>query len=145
VLFERLDRVNQPERLHGWISVVASNRLVDLLRRPEYRFATAVLDEAQLADPSEDDPGPLDPEVTLALTAAVERLSPREQTVLRARILTEEPIPLKEIERRFAIPQGSVGPTLNRSVAKLRTDPDLSQKLLQCEPDRMTPMLKLAG
>ncbi len=126
ILFERLSTVREPERLHGWISVVACNQLMSILRRASRKRETAMVDEvvAEL-HPVEDVDRVVDDEAREALRHAVSKLSEREQALIHRRFLTDEPEPLVAIERRDAIPVGSIGPTLGRGLTKLRRDPQV--------------------
>lgn len=124
-LFEHLDNVREPERLPGWASVVAANHMRRILRRRTNLHPCEDI-ERMLADPDAAVAEPdhlIEAETRHVLAGAVERLSPREQIVVRSRAYTSEPVPLATIESDLGIPAGSVGPTLGRSVAKLRADP----------------------
>lgn len=124
-LFEHLGRIRDPERLPGWIAVVATNNMRKILRR---RHGTTSFGEIEhLADVSgvSDRDRVVEGEVTEMLRRAVDRLSSREQAVVRSRAYTDEPEPLAEMAQRLGIPSGSIGPTLGRGVSKLRTDPEL--------------------
>lgn len=126
ILFERLGSVRDPERLHGWVAVVATNQMVSLLRRPSRRREVAAAEEAiEIVGAVHQTDRVVEDEVREVLERAVSRLSDREQTVIRSRALTDEPLPLASIERTYGIPAGSIGPTLGRGLSKLRRDPQL--------------------
>lgn len=128
LLFERLHTVENPERLPGWVSVVASNQLTSTLRRASYKREVAVGEDiTEAAEPVVAIDGVVADETRQVLRSAVSKLSSREQTIVRCRAFTDEPVPFASIERRYGIPAGSVGPTLRRSLRKLRSDPDLSR------------------
>lgn len=134
VLFERLDTIRDPERLHGWISVVAANQLTSILRHSSRRREVVVLEEVfDAVQPVDEEDRVVEAEVRHVLDQAVSKLSVREQMVIRCRALTDEPEPLESMERRHGIPVGSVGPTLGRGLRKLRRDPQLSAFF--AEPD----------
>jgi RNA polymerase sigma factor (sigma-70 family) len=128
ILFEHLGRIEQPERLAGWLATTARRESLRQLRR-EGRFATA-----REYDP-EDDGDPLtrlaDP--ALLPDEMLERLE-RQQTVRRAlaqidercrNLLTmlfyrpEAPL-YSEIAAALQISEGSIGPTRARCLQKLR-------------------------
>lgn len=126
ILFERISTIEDPERLHKWVSVVACNHLITTLRRPEHRRELATDDDyIETTLPVEDPDDVVRCEVVELLDGAVARLSPREQLVVRGRAYTDDPQSLASMERRYGIPAGSIGPTLGRSLAKLRRDPQL--------------------
>lgn len=126
VLFERLNTVRDPECLPGWITVVASNQLLSLLRRASRRREISMVEQAiESVKPVEQPDHLVDDEVRRALLQALSKLSTREQTVIRCRALTDEPVSLDSMERHYGIPAGSIGPTLGRGLKKLRRDPEL--------------------
>lgn len=125
VLFEKLDDVNNPESLPAWASVVARNNLLDLIRRRRrcgpVADIDAVADEACRVDTDQL----VEAEIGKALRNAVSRLTPREQAVVEGRVFTDSPESLLVMGRRLGMPTGSIGPTLGRSLLKLRRDPEL--------------------
>lgn len=124
VLFERLDTVRDPERLPGWVSVVASNQLTSLLRRASNVREVSMIEQAlDSVSPVDQTDHLVEDEVRQVLVRALAKLSTREQTVIRCRALTDDPEPLDSMERRYGIPAGSIGPTLGRGLKKLRRDP----------------------
>ncbi len=126
LLFERLGTVNDPECIHGWIWVVATNQIRSILRRASHRREVATVDEVvEAMSPIVEADRLAEDEVHRALHRAVSKLSPREQTVIRCRALTADPEPLESMEARYGIPAGSIGPTLGRGLKKLRRDPQL--------------------
>ncbi|MGH1493769.1 MAG: sigma-70 family RNA polymerase sigma factor [Acidimicrobiales bacterium] len=126
ILFERLDTVEDPERLCGWISAVASNQMISMLRRSERQREIVVINRViEVEAPVDDHDRLIEAEVNELLSCAVSKLSPREQTVIRCRALTDKPLSLKSMEQRYGIPAGSIGPTLGRGLSKLRRDPQL--------------------
>ncbi|MEL7156019.1 MAG: sigma-70 family RNA polymerase sigma factor [Actinomycetota bacterium] len=127
-LYEHLDNVRDPESLPGWAGVVAANHMRRILRRRKHLHPCDDI-ERLLPDPDAAVSEPdrlVEAETRCVLSAAVERLSPREQAVVRCRTYTDEPVPLARIEADLGIPAGSVGPTLGRSMAKLRNDPEVA-------------------
>lgn len=126
ILFERLDTVEDPERLHGWIAVVTRNQMASMLRRSVHRCETTeVNDIIEVMAGVEDPDSVVGREMAEVLGRAVARLTPREQTVIRCRAWTDSPESLESMEQRHGIPAGSIGPTLGRGLRKLRRDPQL--------------------
>ncbi len=70
----------------------------------------APLQDAQLAALQEHD----------RLRQAVDRLEPRVRQFVELLFLQDEPLPYAEIAARLGIPEGSIGPTRARCLAKLR-------------------------
>lgn len=131
-LFEQLDRIEDPSRLRAWLVTTAKRetlRLLELARR------TVALDDAAPADDNAaleswverlPDPDPL-PETLLkdlqdqhTLRRAVARLDERSRRFVELVFLQDEPLPYAEIAQRLGVPEGSIGPTRSRCLAKLR-------------------------
>ncbi len=128
-LFEHLGSIDDPERLPGWIARVANNALIDLLRVDQRQRAVALAEATDATTTTVDRDRVVESEVRDVLAGAVGRLSPREQLVVTSRLLTDEPESLKSIQARTGVPSGAIGPTLGRSLSKLRRDPDLRHLL----------------
>lgn len=124
-LFEHLGRIRDPERLPGWIGVVAANNMRRILRSRAPLMSFGDMDQLGEVTAVRDHDDVVDSEVKAMLGRAVERLSSREQAIVRCRAYTETPEPLASMEERLGIPSGSIGPTLGRSVSKLRDDSEL--------------------
>jgi RNA polymerase sigma factor (sigma-70 family) len=137
-LLEHLPRLSQPSRLQAWIVTTAKRevlRLRELGRRtisltPEddavgEGLADLLPDEAPLAEALLSDLQQLD-----LLRAAFERLDTRCRDLLTLLFCDEEDrLGYDELARRLSMPQGSIGPTRARCLAKLRllVDPNASQ------------------
>ncbi|MEM9564223.1 MAG: sigma-70 family RNA polymerase sigma factor [Actinomycetota bacterium] len=128
-LFENLDAIEHPERLPGWIARVASNAAVDLIRVDQRQREAAMAEAASTTLEMFDRDRLVESEVRAVLADAVGRLNQRERIVVTSRLLTEEPEPLKSIQARTGVPSGAIGPTLGRSLSKLRRDPALRHLL----------------
>lgn len=132
-LFEKLHEVKDPEQLPSWISIVARNKMLDLIRRRQ-----ATVPSIDLGVVSELI-GQVDPDLLVlaetkaALRRALGRLSPREQAVIADRLTTTSPDSLHETGKRLNMPVGSIGPTMGRGLTKLRRDPELSRFLVDYE------------
>lgn len=127
-LFEQLDRLAQPERVQAWLVTTARRETLAVLReRGRWAVLPAAADDDG-EDPFERiaDPAPL-PEAVLddlqqqhRLRRALQRLDERSRTLLTLLFLEDEPPPYREIAARCAMPEGSIGPTRARALAKLR-------------------------
>ncbi len=113
-------RVQDPQRLSGWLATTARRECLSILRqskRTEYR------DEATLGavtDPSADpEQSFLAAETVLALRSLVAELPLRGRTLLQA-LFSDSPPPYAEIARTTGIPVGSMGPTRARALRQLR-------------------------
>jgi RNA polymerase sigma factor (sigma-70 family) len=128
-LFEHLDKLADPSRVHAWLVTTAkreSLRVLELSRR--------VVDLATTGDRN-DGTDPLDrfastlplPEELLVdlqqqhlLTRAVAQLDERSRRFVELLFLQDEPLPYAEIAARLGIAEGSIGPTRARCLDKLR-------------------------
>lgn len=130
-LFEHLDRIDDASRVRAWLVTTAKRETLRLLAQ---RQRQGSLDDSQTAgdEPDEDplhrlpDPAPLqDAQLELLqqldrVRAAVDRLDPRARQFIELVFLQDEPLPYAELAARLGIPEGSIGPTRARCLAKLR-------------------------
>ena len=118
-LVEHLDRLDDPERVGGWLATTARRESLKSLRRAS-RQVPAPPDEIPV--PSTDagmDTGLLAEERDAALWRAFSGLDPDCQALLR--MLVADPAPsYQEISEALDRPIGSIGPTRARCLEKLR-------------------------
>ncbi len=119
-LMTNFHRVQDPERLSGWLATIARCECLSILRQAK---RTAYRDEAivdRIPDPSM---GPeqrfLAVETGVVLRSLVAELPHRDRTVLRA-LFSDSPRPYAEIARTTGIPVGSMGPTRARALRQMR-------------------------
>jgi RNA polymerase sigma factor (sigma-70 family) len=126
-LLEKLDDINDPDRLHAW--------LVTATRRKTWRFVTKERSFKGVNSDGEDDDddslavivdnNPLPDEVLLRLEeqhrvrTAVAELDERCQTLLTMLYYQTEPPSYAEIADTFGTSEGSIGPTRARCLKKL--------------------------
>ena len=118
-LVENLDRIEQPERIGGWLATTS--------RRESLRIATraamvSASDEMNLlADEQVEPPDTalLREEQTRAVRMAAERLPERCQRLLGL-LMRGDDLPYKEIAEQLSMPIGSLGPTRGRCLEHLR-------------------------
>lgn len=128
-LFEKLDQIENPESLPAWAAVVARNNMLDLIKRRGRFGPPADLDAVLEHVGSIDTDAIVEAEIGQALRKAVSRLSPKERAIVEGRVFTDSPESLKAMGERLDMPTGSIGPTLGRSLIKLRRDPELRRFL----------------
>ena len=126
-LFERLDEIEQPERLHAWLVTTAKRKTWRLMSR-EKRARGAVDDEeggeARIDELPDD--APLPDEVLLGLEeqhrvrAAVAGLDERCRKLLTLLFYQSEPPPYAEIAAMMGVTEGSIGPTRARCLQSLK-------------------------
>lgn len=131
-LFEQLDTLQQADRLHAWLVTTARRQTLQQLQRLR-RHAAVPLGGARRTDdgvdespdvPDEDALGP--PERLEELQAqdrvrrALETLDGRSRELLSYLYLSDPPLAYEEVAERMGMALGSVGPTRNRCMDKLR-------------------------
>jgi RNA polymerase sigma factor (sigma-70 family) len=124
-LFEQIerDKIREPDRLPGWIATTARNEAKTLLRVRGRVVATEDLGDREDPDPPAD-ARLLDQELGSALAEAFTGLSGECQELLR--LCTAVPrLSYQEIGVRLDKPHGSIGPTRQRCLERLRNMPAL--------------------
>lgn len=128
-LHAHLDGLTDGARVRAWLVTTAKRETLRLLHEAR-RFATP--GGASDGDGDDDplaqfpDPAPLQDEQLSALQEssrlreAVDRLDPKSRQFIELLFLQEPALPYSEIARRLGIPEGSIGPTRARCLAKLR-------------------------
>jgi len=127
---EHIGQLTDPDRFSGWLATIC--------RRECVRVATNVRREVLLSEPEmarlidarheESDPGA---EAALRdqcnrLHRAITALPPRQRTIL-VELLRREDQSYLELSRRLGLPVGSIGPTRQRAVTRLRLDPQIAE------------------
>jgi RNA polymerase sigma factor (sigma-70 family) len=121
-LYRGLPRLKQAAGLTRWVLTTAHRTARDLARKrrregpePDGSALDRIADEAPT-------PAALHEEARtrVAIRAAIDRLPPRCAELLRLLYLEAEPLSYRDVARRFDIPEGTVGPTRARCLARLR-------------------------
>jgi RNA polymerase sigma factor (sigma-70 family) len=119
--FRNLDRLNEPAAVGGWLAITVRREALRSLQR-----GVRELPVEQPRWPDETDGGTpesmlLERERQAALREAVERLPGRQQLLL-ATMLNRPCASYDEISAELDMPVGSIGPTRDRAVGRLRGD-----------------------
>jgi len=121
-LYRGLPRLRQAAGLTRWVLTTAHRQSRDLARKR--RREAPLPDEKDVGDIPDEAPSParLHEEASLrvAIRAAVDRLPPRCAELLQLLYLESIPLSYREVARRFDVPEGTVGPTRARCLARLR-------------------------
>lgn len=121
-LVENLGRIQDPERLPGWLATTARRECLRLLKRSQRELVGALDDTADdlpdTAAPELDD-RLLRDERDAALWRCFLRLTPRCQQLLRVLTATDAPA-YAQVAEALDMPIGSIGPTRMRCLHKLR-------------------------
>jgi RNA polymerase sigma factor (sigma-70 family) len=118
-LVENLDRIEQPDRLAGWLATTSRRESLRIATR---RAAVSVTDALYLK--ADDEVGALDAgllkdEQERSIRIATERLSPRCQHLLGL-LMGDHDLPYKAIAEQLNMAIGSIGPTRGRCLEHLR-------------------------
>jgi RNA polymerase sigma factor (sigma-70 family) len=120
-LVEHLDRIQDPERLAGWLVTTAKHECLKTIKRSG-RERPHAPDGAMLDTPDPGDPvdtALIRDERDAELWATFERLSERCRQLLRV-LMSDSPPAYEAASAMLGLPIGSIGPTRMRCVQKLR-------------------------
>lgn len=125
-LFEKLNDIEDPERLQEWLVTTTRRRTLRTISRlPErVRPDDSPNDDITTAE-AIPDPSPLPDEQLLILEeqhqirTAVAQLDERCQTLVRMLFYQPKPASYAELAQVLGIPEGSIGPTRARCLGKL--------------------------
>jgi RNA polymerase sigma factor (sigma-70 family) len=126
-LFEKLNEINEPDRLHAWLVTTARRKTWRLLSKERFCHAAQTPDlsgdQEALATIVDEDPLPDETLVRLEqqhrIRTAVASLDERCQKLLTMLYYRREPAPYSEIAAAFGTSEGSIGPTRARCLQKL--------------------------
>jgi RNA polymerase sigma factor (sigma-70 family) len=130
---EHLEQLVEVEALGSWLSTICRRECLRLAARRGDEVLLGEVDERQRAwaAPGQTSDPSVDPYEEVArldewarLHEAIDHLPVRARTVLRA-LMAGEGSGYSSVARELGVPVGSLGPTRNRALARLRTDPRL--------------------
>jgi RNA polymerase sigma factor (sigma-70 family) len=127
-LLENLGRINDPARVGAWLATTARRECLRIIRNGERRVLFG--DDGPEHESQEPLPGDelLIDERDEALWRSFSLLRPSDQALLRLVMADPRP-PYEEIAAALDMPIGSIGPTRQRALARLREHLE-SQQLL---------------
>lgn len=123
-LYERLGTVREPAKLPGWVATTARNEVLTLLRARRRATPTELTDEQLPALDHEPTARLLELELHAALHGGLARLGSACQQLLHL-LTAEPPLSYAEVSAALGIPHGSIGPTRQRCLDRLRATPEL--------------------
>jgi RNA polymerase sigma factor (sigma-70 family) len=126
---EHIDQLADADRINGWLAAIC--------RRECIRLATNLRREVLLSEPDmarliDDRAQECDPCAETALRDQCTRLYhaitalPERQRVVLVALLKREGESYLELSQRIGLPVGSIGPTRQRAVTRLRCDPRIA-------------------
>jgi RNA polymerase sigma factor (sigma-70 family) len=132
-LYERLSTIREPAKLPGWVATTARNEVHTLLRARR-RTVLADLDDSQLPLVEDDAAmGLLDLELHDALHRGLARLSAACRQLLHL-LTCDPPLAYSEVSELLDLPHGSIGPTRQRCLERLRATAELRPFLQDVAP-----------
>jgi RNA polymerase sigma factor (sigma-70 family) len=126
--FTHIRRLHEPEAIGGWLAVTARRECLRLLQRHVHEILIEEATAVDETDHSHPEAAVLGAERLTALRAAVSRL-PEHQRRLLAALLTMPGRSYEDVSAALGMPVGSIGPTRNRSLDRLRSDRRLVEVL----------------
>jgi RNA polymerase sigma factor (sigma-70 family) len=127
-LVTHLNQIRDPAAIAGWLATTTYRECCDIYRAARRGQSLGlVLDADHIPDQraGEAEHELLAAERHVALHEAFTRLaSPCQQLI--AALIEDPPLPYAQISVRLGIPVGSIGPTRNRCLDKLRRDPAIA-------------------
>jgi len=125
-LFEKLNDIEQPEKLHAWLVTTTRRKTLHAISKAFVRQQSDLnTDEDSPSARSIADETPLPDEQLLILEeqhrirTALSSLDDRCRSLLEMLFYRDEPPSYTEIASALGIPEGSIGPTRARCLAKL--------------------------
>jgi RNA polymerase sigma factor (sigma-70 family) len=129
-LVESLDRLREPDRVGGWLATTCRRGALRTLRRNARYLPVDTSDPVASLLNLPDYDAAVDPvevvlhqELSAALRQAIAALPDRQQRVLRELIRQENRPDYAEAAASLAMPVGSLGPTRQRALCRLRRNP----------------------
>jgi RNA polymerase sigma factor (sigma-70 family) len=119
-----VDRMNDPGAIAGWLVTTTRREAMRALQRGVREVPTADVAAAVEADHVTPEAIAIERERHAALHAAVGRL-PVHQRCLMSSLLAAPSY--RSVAQRAGRPLGSIGPTRERAIARLRDDPQLQE------------------
>jgi RNA polymerase sigma factor (sigma-70 family) len=126
---ERLDQVRDPDSIAAWLVAICRRESLGVLRRHAPAHSALIAEIAAIADPTAIDAADtlIEDEERTILREAISRLPERQRRVIRALLELYEGADggYREIAQQLDVPVGSLGPTRQRALHRMRADPRL--------------------
>lgn len=124
-LFQKLNDLEQPEKLQAWLVTTTRRKTLHAISKAKVQQSHVISDEEPEVSTSIRDEAPLPDEQLLILEEqhrirmALSSLDDRCKTLLEMLFYASEPPSYSEIASSLGLPEGSIGPTRARCLAKL--------------------------
>jgi len=126
---EHIDQLTDSDRLNGWLAAICRRECIRLATKARREVLPGEPEMARLIDDRGADG---DPCAETALRDQCNRLHhaimalPVRQRVILVELLRREDQSYLDLSRRLGLPVGSIGPTRQRAVTRLRLDPRIA-------------------
>lgn len=124
--FAHVDRLNDPGAIAAWLIVTVRREAMRTLQRGVREVLIDDADAIDEPDPTTPEAVAIERERRAAVHGAVGRLPRRQRRLLSSMIATPSPS-YEQISSRLDMPVGSIGPTRDRALARLREDAELER------------------
>ena len=124
-LFQKLNDLEQPEKLQAWLVTTTRRKTLHAISKAQVQLSHVISDDEPYLATSIRDEAPLPDEQLLILEeqhrirTALSSLDERCKTLLEMLFYVSEPPSYADIARSLGLPEGSIGPTRARCLAKL--------------------------
>jgi RNA polymerase sigma factor (sigma-70 family) len=124
-LVEKLDEIEQPERLHAWLVTTARRKTLRAIAKERANLISKSeeIDEHEMNDVSDTSPLPDEAlerlEQEHRVRAAVDSLDERCRKLLKLLFYRSDPPPYAQVAAELGTREGSIGPTRARCLEKL--------------------------
>lgn len=131
---EHSDQLIDADKLDGWLGTICRRECIRLATKARREVQLTELEMVQLID---DRPAESDPSAEAALRDQCARLHdaimalPARQRMVLVELLKRGEQSYLDLSRRLGLPVGSIGPTRQRAVTRLRRDPRLADEASQ--------------
>jgi RNA polymerase sigma factor (sigma-70 family) len=126
---EHIDQLTHPDRLRAWLVAICRRESIHLATRGRREVALSGPEVERLADQRGGEGDPFDEAVRHdehdRLYSAIGAL-PQRQRALLVELLRQEGQSYLDLSHHLNLPVGSLGPTRQRALARLRNDPRLT-------------------
>ena len=121
-------QLREPEAIGGWLTVIVKRQALHTIRSNRRESPAAEVPDAERPDVPTLEQPLIQAEQHAAVRAAVGRLPDRQRSLIAA-LLDSSKTSYADLSVKLTMPQGSIGPTRERALDRLRRDRQLAATL----------------
>jgi RNA polymerase sigma factor (sigma-70 family) len=121
---DHVDRLNDPGAIAGWLVTTTRREAMRTLQRAVREVVTSDVTAVESSDAATPETVALEHERRAAVRDAVQRLPQRQRRLMDTLLTTPAPS-YQRVALDTGMPVGSIGPTRDRAIARLREDRQL--------------------